>query len=61
MVEKMTKYTRKQINKNASLHTKEFVIVDDVSNMMQSLLMHAVKCGADEDKLISMLEGDKPH
>lgn len=51
----MTKYTRKQINKNASLHTKEFVTVNDVSNMMQSLLMHAVKCGADEDKLMKAL------
>lgn len=57
----MTKYTRKQINKNASLHTKEFVIVDDVSDMMQSILTHAVECGADEDKLLSILEGDKPN
>jgi hypothetical protein len=54
----MTKYTRKQINKNASLHTKEFVIVDDVSAMMQTILMHAVKCGADEDKLMEALSDD---
>jgi hypothetical protein len=57
----MTKYTRKQINKNASLHTKEFVIVDNVAEMMQSILTHAIECGANEDKLLSMLEGYKPH
>ena len=57
----MTKYTRKQINKNASIHNKEFVIVDDVSDMMRTILIHAVECGADEDKLMSMLEGEKPH
>ena len=58
---KMTKYTRKQINKNPAIHNKEFVVVDDVSAMMQSILVHAVKCGADENRLMSMLEGDKPH
>ena len=57
----MTKYTLKQINKNAVLHDKEFVVVDDVSEMMRTILIHAVECGADEDKLMSMLEGEKPH
>jgi len=51
----MTKYTRKQINKNASIHNKEFVIVDDVSEMMRTILIHAVECGADEDKLMEAL------
>ena len=54
----MTKYTRKQINKNASIHNKEFVIVDDVSEMMRTILIRAVECGADEDKLMEALSDE---
>jgi len=54
----MTKYTLKQINKNAVLHDKEFVVVDDVSEMMRTILIHAVECGADEDKLMEALSDE---
>jgi len=54
----MTKYTLKQINKNAAIHNKEFVIVDDVSEMMRTILIHAVECGADEDKLMEALSDE---
>jgi len=51
----MIKYMRKQINKDADLHDKEFVRVDNVIELMEALVIKAVECGADEDKLLSKL------
>lgn len=53
----MNKYTRRQINKKASLHGKEFVTYDDATKAMMQLLMRAVKAGADETKLMEFLSG----
>ena len=47
----MIKYTRKQINKNALLHNKEFVAVDDATELMDVIFNAAVEAGADADKL----------
>ena len=54
----MNKYTRKQINKNASLHDKEFITMDDVNEVLMKIAKHAVECGADEDKMMEFFEGD---
>ena len=54
----MTKYTRKQINKNPTIHDKEFVVVDDVSALINMLLARAVECGADGDDLMEALNDD---
>ena len=48
----MNKYTRKQINLNAELHNKKFVVYEDLENDITDLVSMAIKCGADEDKLL---------
>ena len=45
------KYTRRNINKQARLHDKEFVVYDDVEQLLMSILNAAVEAGADADKL----------
>ena len=47
----MIKYTRTQINKNALIHDKQFVTVDDALDLMNTICKAAVKAGADEVKL----------
>ena len=48
----MIKYTRKQINKNALLHNKEFVTVDDAVELMDVIFKVAIENGADAEKLM---------
>ena len=38
----MIKYTRTQLNKNALLHDKEFVLVEDVEVVLTSVVEKAV-------------------
>ncbi len=47
----MIKYTRTQINKNALIHDKQFVTVDDALDLMNTICKAAVEAGADEVKL----------
>jgi len=54
----MNKYTRKQINKNASLHNKEFVAIDDVNEALMKVAKLAIECGADEAKMMEFFKGD---
>jgi len=54
----MNKYTRKQINKNASLHDKEFITYDNAIEALEKLTEHAIECGADEDKMMEFFKGD---
>ena len=48
---RMIKYTRTQINKNALIHDKQFVTVDDALDLMNTICKAAVEAGADEVKL----------
>jgi len=54
----MNKYTRKQINKKASLHDKEFVIYDDALEALEKLADAAIKAGANERGLMEFFKGD---
>jgi len=54
----MNKYTRKQINKNASLHDKEFVAYDDTLEALEKLANAAIQAGADKAKMMEFLKGD---
>ena len=47
----MNKYKRRTINQNALLHDKEFVVLEDVEEIIVSIIKTAVKCGADKAKL----------
>lgn len=45
------KYTIRNINQNDTLHDKEFVVIDDVLELLTSVLNSAADAGADMDKL----------
>ena len=45
------KYNRRLINQKATLHDKEFVVYDDVEQLLTDILNAAVEAGADMDKL----------
>ena len=55
----MIKYIRKEINKNAQLHDKEFVTIEDVEELLIQLLTKAVEAGADETEMMGFFNGDK--
>lgn len=54
----MNKYTRKQINKNASLHDKEFITMDDALEALDKLSRAAIKAGANERGLMEFFKGE---
>lgn len=54
----MIKYTRTQINKNALLHSKEFVTVDDATELMDVIFKTAIEHGADVDKLMEVFASE---
>ena len=54
----MIKYIRKEINKNAGLHDKEFITTDDVEILLVKLLTKAIEVGADEDKMMEFFNED---
>ena len=54
----MKKYTRKQINKNASLHDKEFITLDDALEIIEKFADAAIKAGANERGLLEFLKGE---
>ncbi len=51
------KYTRRQVNMKATLHHKEFVVYDDVAELLTNILNAAVEAGADEDKIKELVKG----
>lgn len=53
----MKKYVRKYINQDALLHDKEFVVYDDVLELLNMLSKAAVEAGADKDKLLEFFNG----
>lgn len=55
----MKKYTRKQINLKPDLHGKQFVTVEDAVNALVELGEAAVEAGADESKMMGVLNGEK--
>jgi len=55
----MNKYTRKQINKNALLHDKEFVTVEDAQTALMNVAAAAVNAGANEEELLAHLDKGK--
>lgn len=52
------KYKRRSINQNALLHEHEFVVYDDVENLLTRMLNAAVKAGADIDKLKEVFDNE---
>lgn len=48
----MKRYTRKEINVKTQLHNETFITSSDAMAIMIKLLEEAVRCGADEDKLM---------
>lgn len=53
------KYTRRNINQQARLHDLEFVVYDDVEQLLTAILNAAVEAGADMDKLKELVDDDK--
>lgn len=47
----MNKYKRRTINQRAELHDHEFVVYEDVEELIVRVIGIAVKCGADKKKL----------
>ena len=52
----MIKYKRRTINQKAELHDKEFVVYDDVEQLLTNILNAAVEAGADADKLKELVD-----
>ena len=50
------KYTRRLINQKATLHDLEFVIYDEIEELLARVLNAAVEAGADADKLKGLLD-----
>lgn len=50
------KYNRRLINQKATLHDKEFVVYDDVEQLLTDILNAAVEAGADADKLKELVD-----
>lgn len=48
----ITKYTRKDINKNPQLHSEEFVLRRDCEEALQKFVDAAIKAGVDLDKMM---------
>ena len=55
----MIKYTRTQINKNALIHDKEFVTVEDASAALTDVFEKAEEAGADMEKLMGLLNEEQ--
>ena len=55
----MQKYKRRTINRKADLHDKEFVVYEDMIELMSLLAREAVKAGADESKMMEFFKDDK--
>ena len=55
----MNKYTRKQINIKAELHGKQFVTIEDAVNALVELGKAAIEAGADEKKMMEVLQGEE--
>jgi len=54
----ITKYSRKQINLKATLHNKEFALVDEVEQLIMQVLNDAVTAGAEPDKLMEIIDNE---
>tara|TARA_R100000951_G_scaffold112182_1_gene112183 strand:+ start:5773 stop:5937 length:165 start_codon:yes stop_codon:yes gene_type:complete len=54
----MIKYKRRTINQKADLHNKEFVVYEDMIEIMSLLAREAVKAGADESKLMEFFDNE---
>lgn len=54
----MIKYKRRTINQKAQLHDKEFVVYEDVAELMSMIVKAAVKAGADEEKLMEFFSDE---
>ena len=48
----MIKYKRRSINQKPELHDKEFVVYDDIEEMLRMVITMAIKAGADEAKMM---------
>ena len=55
----MIKYKRRSINQKPELHDKEFVVYDDIEEMLRMVITMAIKAGADEDKMMEFFNDDK--
>jgi hypothetical protein len=55
----ITKYTRKDINKNPQLHNEEFVLQCDCEELLQKFVDAAVSAGADMDELMKGVSDDR--
>ena len=54
----MIKYKRRSINIKPELHDKEFVTVDDAEDLVRKVAEHAIKAGADEDKMMEFFNDE---
>ena len=55
----MKKYKRRTINQRPELHDKWFITTEDAEQALILLANLAVKCGADEDKLMEFFGNDE--
>ena len=54
----INKYKRRTINQKADLHEHEFVTYEDVESLITQVIGVAVKCGADEKKLMEFFSNE---
>ena len=55
----MIKYKRRTINQKADLHDKEFVVYEDMVELLGLIAEEAVKAGADESKLMEFFNDEE--
>lgn len=54
----MIKYKRRSINQKPELHDKEFVVYDDIDEMLRMVVKAAIKAGADEAKMMELFSDE---
>ena len=52
----LTKYTRKQINLKVPLHDKQFILAEDVEDIIVNMIELSIKSGADQEKLMGFID-----
>ena len=55
----MIKYKRRSINQKPELHDKEFIVYEEVKDMLDTVVAVAIKAGADEAKMMEFFNDDK--
>lgn len=51
-------YKLRELNKNPLMHKRVFVTYEDCLEALEKMMIEAIECGADSDKLMKRLQGE---